>query len=257
MMPFYVTTKFVAPYAGRMLVVVCFVLFFSEQIKAQPAGTLLTPFSSAALGAPPPSWRVVGLLRKKISPMEVVLHDGTPQLRVLTDSSYGMLVHAVVPAVPGPAATLRWRWQLVETLARADLRRKDGDDTALKVCAMFDLPLDKLSFMERNLLRLARAASAEPLPAATLCYVWDTTLPTGTLLPNAFSERVRYLVLNGQEAVVGQWQSHQRYLAADFKLAFGHESATVPPLVAIAIGADADNTKSHSLGYVGDLTLQP
>jgi hypothetical protein len=37
--------------------------------------------------------------------------------------------------------------------------------------------------------------------------------------------------------------------------AFGHETDTVPPLIALLVGADADNTSGHSLAYVGDLTL--
>jgi hypothetical protein len=30
----------------------------------------------------------------------------------------------------------------------------------------------------------------------------------------------------------------------------------VPPLLGIAVGADADNTRSHSLAYVTDLNLE-
>ena len=57
--------------------------------------------------------------------------------------------------------------------------------------------LDGLPLTERTLMRIARSVSGENLPSASLCYVWDATLPAGTLLPNAFSARVRYLVVNG------------------------------------------------------------
>ena len=104
-------------------------------------------------------------------------------------------------------------------------------------------------------MRLARARSGELLPAATLCYVWDPALARGTLLPNAYTARVRYLVLNSAESALGQWHTHQRNLHADFLQAFGTESATVPPLLAIVVGADADNTGHNSLAFVGDLVL--
>jgi len=44
-------------------------------------------------------------------------------------------------------------------------------------------------------------------------------------------------------------------LGRDFLRAFGHETTVVPPLLALAVGADTDNTGSHSLAYVGDLSL--
>jgi hypothetical protein len=137
----------------------------------------------------------------------------------------------------------------------ADLRRKGGDDTALKVCAMFDLPRANLPFFERQLLRIAELRTGEPLPAATLCYVWDAGLPRGSLLPNAYTRRVRFIVLGG--GATQHWQAERQDLAADFLRAFGDESRRVPPLTAIAIGADADNTGSRSLSYLDALRLEP
>jgi hypothetical protein len=31
----------------------------------------------------------------------------------------------------------------------------------------------------------------------------------------------------------------------------------VPPIVGIAVGADSDNTKSHSVAYVSGIVLEP
>jgi hypothetical protein len=160
-------------------------------------------------------------------------------------------------AVPDAGTRLRWRWRLDQPLAGADLRRRETDDSPLKVCALFDMPLDRLGLIERNVLRLARSVSGENLPSATLCYVWDATLAPGTLLSNAYSARVRMIVVDSGAQRLGQWTAHTRDLAADFRLAFGHESASVPPLQALLVGADADNTAGYSLGYVGDVTLTP
>lgn len=213
----------------------------------------LTPW--AGDGTAPAPWRLVGLPGGKVplARFDVTELDGARVLRVRSSASYGTLNH---PAGPAPGV-LRWRWRIDEPVAGADLRRKDGDDAPLKLCAMFDLPLDSLGFMERSLMRLARARSAEPLPAATLCYLWDATLPAGTVLPNAYTARVRFMVLDSGAAALGRWQRHERDLAADFQQAFGHESATVPPLVAIVIGADSDNTGGKSLAYLAELVLEP
>ena len=219
----------------------------------------LTPFSAATPGAPPAPWRVVGLPGNKVplARVEIGTVDGAPVLSLATDKSYGSAVHDLPRLAPGAGTVLRWRWKLAQPLVGADLRTKAGDDAALKVCALFDMPLDGLALTERALMRVARSVSGEPLPAASLCYVWDATLPAGTLLPNAFSARVRYLVVNGQETAPGSWVRHERLLAQDFRMAFGKEASGVPPLIAIAVGADSDNTAGRSLGYVGDVTLAP
>jgi hypothetical protein len=224
-------------------------------LPSTAAPPLLQPLSRVAEGAPPAPWRVVGLPSGKVplTQIDMVVLDGAPVLRLRSDQSYGSLSHALPPQTG--VGVLRWRWRLDQPMPSANLLRKDGDDAPLKVCALFDLPLDAIPFIERNLLRLARRVSGEHLPGATLCYVWDHTLPADTALVNAYSRRVRYLVLDSGTQNLGQWVAHTRDLQADFLHAFGSESDTVPPLLAIAVGADSDNTGSTSLGYLGDLSL--
>jgi Protein of unknown function (DUF3047) len=109
--------------------------------------------------------------------------------------------------------------------------------------------------VERNILRLARTISSEKLPAATLCYVWDHLSPAGSEFPNAFTHRLRFIVLDSGEKQLGQWITHERDIAADFQRAFGHETDVMPPLIGVAVGADSDNTQSASLAYLSDITL--
>ena len=222
-----------------------------------PAQTVaeLAAFSRMAPGPVAAPWRVVGLpaQRKPFTRFDIVALDGQAALRVRADRSYGNLVQNW----SWPARQLSWRWRLDQPLQRSDLRTRDGDDVALKVCVLFDLPTEGLPFSERVQLSLARSLSREPLPAATLCYVWDRLLPVGTLLPNAFTRRVRQIVVATGDTPLAQWQSQQRDLQQDFKLVFGAESAVVPPVVGFLVGADADNTADSSLGYVGDLSVLP
>ena len=210
-------------------------------------------------GPPAPPWRVAGLPKqnKPFTHFEVVSVAGKSVLEVQSEHAYGNLVFDAPPGLQPVGLHLRWSWRLERGLERSDLSSKAGDDTALKVCALFDMALDGLGLGERVLLRWARSISAEHLPAATLCYVWDRRLPVGTGLPNAFSARVRYVVVSSGDARPGQWIFLERDLAADFIHAFGHETATLPPLLGIAVGADSDNTSGSSLGYVGDLSLMP
>lgn len=221
---------------------------------AQPA-----VFSAMPAGLVVPGWRFAGLPAQKIAPtrFEIVEHGGRRALRVQADASYGALLWDAGAARLQPSATLRWSWQLERGLAQSDLSRKEGDDSPLKLCASFDMPLDGLPFAERAKLRLARAVSNQALPGATLCYVWDRLLPEGTLIDNPHSSRVRFIVASSGAAKPGQWIEHSRNVTQDFMRAFGAETKAIPPLSALLIGADADNTMGNSLGYLGDVTLVP
>lgn len=229
--------------------------------SAPGAGALPSPpaFSAMPVGAPDSGWRVAGLPKQKfpLTRFDVMALDGRHVLRVQADASYGNLVFDTGHARIGPNAVLHWSWQLERGLPASDLASKQGDDSPLKLCVLFDLPLDGLGFAERTRMRLARSLSGEALPGATLCYVWDRLLPAGTALANAYTPRVRYIVVNSGEARAGQWFSHERRLAADFLRAFGHEAPVVPPLLAVLVGADADNTAGRSMAYVGDVVLTP
>jgi Protein of unknown function (DUF3047) len=232
-------------------------------LASMPAALAQAPLIAAfpATGDTPPApWHIAGLPHqtKPFTRFALADVDGRRALRVQADESYGNLVHPLVLAAPATSSVhLSWQWRVDQLIADANLREKGGDDTALKVCVFFDLPLDKVPLFERQLLRLARTQTPEPLPGATVCYVWDARLAAGTTIDNAYTRRVRYLVLETGPAQPHQWVHERRDLAADFTRLFGAESAQVPPVVGVAVGADADNTHGHSLGHVADLVLEP
>jgi hypothetical protein len=105
-------------------------------------------------------------------------------------------------------------------------------------------------------LALARAAMGQDIPSATLCYLWDSRYPAGTRGANPYSARLRYIVLTGSKTQPGQWQPQRRRIADDFATLFGTESATLHPVVAVAVGADSDNTQTTSVAYVTQLHWQ-
>ena len=231
---------------------------FATLVTSSPtfaAGNLLQVFG--APGVPAAPWRLALLPQQKkpVTQFKVVDEGGARALRVEAESSYGNLLHSLPEGTA--AVKLSWRWKVELLNTEADLHTKEGDDTTLKVCTLWDEPLDKVPFAERQVLRLARLAAGEPLPAATVCYVWDAKLADGTELDSAFTHRLRYVVLRHGAGPGAGWAGEKRDIAADFLRLFGREVSQLPPLVGIAVGADADNTHSHSIGYVADLVLEP
>jgi len=256
-----IATLLIAGRARSYWAAACFSLFFNpiyaqntQTLKVRPVSALHA-FSGAQEGKIPAAWQTSGLLGSTIPATRFdLIPMGTSQvLRIRSDHSYGTLSHALDPQTA--AGILRWSWRLEQPVEGADLLKKAGDDGPVKVCALFDMPLNRLSFMQRSLLQLARSRTGVNLPAATLCYVWDQKLAVGTELPNAFTARVHYVVMDSSSSPLHQWVVHQRNLHDDFLRSFGGETDTVPPLLAIAVGADSDNTGGSSLAYVGDITL--
>jgi hypothetical protein len=216
-------------------------------------------------GATVSSWRFVGLPQSKanIPPTRFELAEvqGERALKVSTRASYGTWVHELPKIKP---SRLQWRWRLDQPLSGgqgvADILTKAGDDAALKLCVMFDHPLDRVPLIERTLLRIARSLSGEDLPAATLCYVWDSVYMAGLQGANPYTQRVRFISLQGKGAPLAQWLTESRDVAADFAKLFGDElPAGIPvPLVrAVLIGADSDNTGAQSLAWIRGLQWQP
>ena len=217
----------------------------------------LTPVAGTS-AEPPAPWHVVGLpvAGKPLTRFTVAESAGRRALRVEAESSYANLVHPIEPPATG-LKHLAWQWRVELLNEAADLREKQGDDATLKVCVSFDLPADDVPLFERPGLALARSRSSEPVPNATICYVWDDKLPIGTTLDNPFTRRIRYVVVESGNAGATEWHAERRDVAADFVRLFGKESATVPAVTEVLVGADADNTKGHSIGFVTGLTLTP
>jgi hypothetical protein len=226
-------------------------LALASGLAAQPA-PLLAPLGE------PPAWAAAPLPAQKLPPtrFELVELEGVRSLRIVAEGSYGNLVHQVSPAA-AQSRTLRWRWRLDEAIAGADLKTRAGDDAAVKVCALFDLPDERIPFVERQLMRVARLASGQRLPGATLCYVWAPLAAAGQVLPNAHTRRMRWMVLQGQGAPLGSWREERRDLRADVLRAFGDEAAEPPPLLAVLVGADADNTGGRGQAVLQALELLP
>lgn len=224
------------------------------------SGDTVAPPALAPLGVADrqlhPAWQISGLPDHKhpLSQFEWRMQGDDAYLQVRTEASYGVLTHAWQGT---PPTELAWRWQMVQPLAQADIATKAGDDAALKVCVMFRQPLQDIPLLQRAALSLARTVSGQDLPSATVCYLWDSRYVAGTVQPNPYTARVRSIVLNGKESATGLWVAQRRNIGDDFMRLFGSESSTLPPVMAIAIGADSDNTRGRSEARLSGLRSPP
>lgn len=212
------------------------------------------PFSAAAPGGPlPPGWHAVNFKDdKRRTTYRLVESDGITVLRADAHGAASGLSHEVTAATTA-YPLLQWRWRVANVLNKSDPTTKEGDDFAARVYVTFDYPLHKLSLAERLRLRLARALFDPEVPAAALCYVWDSRLPVGTILTSPYTSRVRIVVAESGTARVNAWTSVERDVENDFRRAFGEEP---PAISGVALATDTDNTREDATAWYGDIVLK-
>ena len=240
----------------RAVAVLCASFALVAAHAADVEGVTIRPFAGGG-STPASPWRVVGLPNqtKPFTRFSVTELDGRKALKVEADSSYGNLVHPLQAELTH--AHLAWQWRVDDLNEAADIQVRRGEDIALKVCTLWDLSLERMPFGDRQSLRFLRSRTTDPVPGATVCYIWDAHLPVGTQLDSPFTRRLRYIVLRSGAEGLRRWTPEKRDIAADFLKLFGDETHELPPLIGVAVGADADNTHGHSLAHAADLVLSP
>lgn len=210
-------------------------------------------FSSAKPGsASPAGWNPLGVRNVEKRTLYTLVEDGgTVVLRAESNASASGLSRKL-RVDPAAYPLLRWRWKVANILKASDITTREGDDYPARLYVMFDYPLDKLPFGERTKLRMARAFYDPDLPAATICYVWDSRAPVGTSVASRYTERVRMVVAESGPGRVGHWVALERDLQADFRAAFGEEP---PAISAVAVASDTDNTGEAATAWFGDISL--
>lgn len=153
------------------------------------------------------------------------------------------------------AGELSWRWQVSRSVRNGRLDAKAGDDFAARLYVIFDPPDGHLSLADRAKLAVGRRLFGDNLPRAALCYVWASGEAVGTIAPNAYTDRVRMIVLDQGDAHAGQWREHRRDLAADYEAAFGHRPA--PRIIGLSLMSDTDNTGDEIWARFADLQMHP
>lgn len=182
----------------------------------------------------------------------LVEDQGTTVLRARAeDSTAGILRDLRVD--PAVRPLLAWRWKVTRLPEKGDLRTKAGDDYGARLYVTFDLPLAELSFGDALGVRFARLVYGRDVPAAALCYVWATRAAVGTFAPNAYTDRVRMIVVESGVARLGQWLTYERDVAADYRRAFG---AAPPAVNGVVASTDTDNTDETAEAFYGDVVFR-
>ena len=148
---------------------------------------------------------------------------------------------------------LEWRWKVSNVLAKGNPKSKAGDDYPARIYLTFKYDPARVSAWQRTKYSFAKTLYGTYPPHAGINYIWESKLPVGTVVPNAYTDRLRMIVVESGAAKLNQWQSYRRNVYEDYKQAFGEEPPTVS---GIAIMTDTDNTGETATAFYGDIRLR-
>jgi hypothetical protein len=235
------------------LFLLCALALIAGAVAAAPSERSVAEFSALRPGAAlPDEWQITTLPRIERHTRYVLAEDdGVTVLRAESDRSMSSVLRRT-DVDPAQWPWLRWRWRVDTLVEKSSLAAKETDDFSARVYVLFDVDISQLPFLERARVRIARALYGGDLPLAALCYVWATSEPVGTSAWNAYTDRVRVIVVESGGERLGRWVDVERNVAEDYRAAFG----TPPPRVsAVVIASDSDNTGGRALAWFGDMVF--
>jgi hypothetical protein len=221
------------------------------------AGCASSPESSGSgQSSLPPDfaqWQHMPLPGKKQTEYIGARTQGRDALSASSSGSASML-RQVVNIAPEQLGRLVFSWKVQALLPQADLGLRESEDAPVRVVLAFEGDRSKFSMRDSMLSELARTLTGEPMPYATLMYVWCNTREPESIIQSQRTDRIRKIVVESGPQNIMQWRDYERNIRADYLRVFGE-----PPgaLVGVAIMTDSDNTRSSAKAWYGPLTLKP
>ena len=213
----------------------------------------IAPQNQALYSSPAekPHWQHYKLPGKQASEYAFARVDGRNTMAAKAVSSASLLRQNVRIALD-ELAHIKFSWKVPELIAMADLAVRDLADSPASVVLVFEGDRGRFSAKNAMLSELAQLVSGEPLPYATLMYVWCNTRAPGSVIISPRTDRIRKMVVESGSKNLNRWMDYERNIRADFEKAFGE-----PPgaLLGVGIMTDSDNTHTTTRAWYGELRL--
>jgi len=211
-------------------VLICFtLLLYGVSIgSAAESGELhIGKFSSGELAG----WKEQTIWNAKKTGYSFVPENGKKALMAKSVNSASGLINRI-EIDPKAYPLIKWSWKIDHTLKSGNEKVKKGHDFAARMYVVFP----------RGFFGRTRAIE----------YVWGNVMHKGEIVRSPYSGNVAMIAVDAGEDLVGQWTSHTRNYADDYRAVFGEEA---PKVGAIAVMTDSDNTHESAVGFYGDISL--
>jgi hypothetical protein len=196
-------------------------------------------------------WEFVKIPGKLETQYSLVSMGHGNSLMAVAQSSASML-RQDLRIEPDRLNALNFSWQIQKLIEGADMAQRDYDDSPVRLVLAFDGDRSQFSPKNAMLSELTHALTGQPMPYATLMYVWCNQRPVNSVIQNPRTDRIRKIVVESGAGRLNQWTSYERNIRADYEKAYGEAPGA---LIGIGIMTDSDNTRSHAQAWYGPIQL--
>jgi len=166
---------------------------------------------------------------------KVVESDGRPALHMKSAAEGSTITRDVKGKMQLKATPiLEWSWKAVTLPKGGNSCKKATDDQAAQVFVVWP-------------------RFPEAVRSRIIGYVWDSTLPAGTICKSEKTSTVTYIVVHSGPADLGKWITERRNVRDDFQKIY-REAPEDP--AALSLGIDSNDTDSTAESYIGPIVLK-
>jgi hypothetical protein len=182
----------------------------------------------------PPGWQGQNWGSPKYD-FKVEEHDGRAALH-MTSANEGSTISRELKGKINLKETpvLEWTWKAVTLPKSGNSCKKATDDQAAQLFVVWP-------------------RFPEAVRSRIIGYVWDTTLPVGTICKSEKTGTVTYVVVRSGSTELGKWISERRNVVDDFTKVYG-EAPENPGGISISI--DSNDTNSVSESFVAAIAFR-
>ena len=201
----------------------------------------------------PPGWTPHTFSRvPQHTQYRMVQDDGQWVVRAESRASASALIRRM-QIDPQRYPVLTWRWKIENILKKGDVTRKEGDDYPARLYVVFTQDPSELGWLDRIKYEAARALYGEVPPRGVLNYIWASNAPAGTQIDSPYAPRDKMIVVESGAEGINRWRTVERNVIEDYLSAFGDMP---PPISAVAIMTDTDDTGESAVAYYGDIVFK-
>jgi hypothetical protein len=240
--------------AGLMLLLAC-ISMLCGFTHAQPYGYVEAGMfsSSRASEILPTGWQPLTFSRiNRHTDYFLVEDEGTVVIEAVSEQSASGLTRAISIS-PAQFPVIEWRWKVNNVLQQGDVTSKDGDDYPARIYITFAFDPDSAGYLDRLEYEAARLIQGKDVPYRAISYIWGSNSPAGTMIPNAYTDKVMMFVVESGAGKLQQCITERRNVFEDYQKAFGDEPAMIS---GVAIMTDTDNTGESAVAWYGDIVFR-
>jgi hypothetical protein len=178
--------------------------------------------------------------------------DGFAAVRAASDCAGSALYLPVEFIDLHRTPQLHWKWRIEKGLPVHNERVASGDEFAARVYVMFEFDATRASLWQRMRHAVEARLYGGVVPGSAISYVWSTHEAAGNTWDNPYLPQEKMISLGS--GPLPQWADESVDVAADYRSLFGRSP---PPLLAVAILTDSEDSCQLAIADFGDFSFTP